>query len=80
MSPLGHNQLRTLLFMASPGSLLVTPADKVVQSLERRGLVGPFHRLNGCGTRITPNGMRALADAFEAGELNQFLRFPKRRK
>lgn len=71
---LGAKQLELLLFLAKPGSILMTPADRVVLSLERRGLLKPYKRVDGCGTVITPNGMRALADAYEAGRLRQFFR------
>ena len=69
---LGPEQLRTLMMMASPSSILVTPPDRCVRSLEKRGLVAPFK--GDKGRRITPTGMRVLADAFETGKLDQFMK------
>lgn len=78
---LGRNQLERLMGLASPGCLLVVGTDKVSRSLVKRGLIAPKDgndRFAFLG--ITPNGMRVLADAFEAGELEQFMKpFPPRR-
>lgn len=78
---LGKNQLQRLLGLASPGMLLVVGDDRVSKSLVARGLIAPrdgTDRLAFLG--ITPNGMRVLADAYEAGELAQFMKpFPPKR-
>jgi hypothetical protein len=71
MRPLGTQQLKLLLAMGSPSLLMVTPRDRVANSLLDRGYVRDVD--NG-GTRVTPAGMRALADAYEAGLLDQFER------
>jgi hypothetical protein len=68
--PLGTQQLKLLLAMGSPSLIMLTPPDRVAQSLIDRGYAGDWR--NG-GTRITPAGMRALADAYEAGLLEQFM-------
>lgn len=66
---LGKHQLGLLLALGTPGTLLPVP-DRVARSLAKRGLLSEYR---GC-LRITPAGMRALADAFEAGQLEQFMR------
>lgn len=77
MPPLGKNQLERLLGLASPSSLLVVGGDRVIRSLERRGLVAPAVKDRpDAWLQITPAGMRALADALEAGQLNQFFKWP----
>jgi hypothetical protein len=68
---LGKNQLKLLMAMGSPSMLLMTPCTGEAKSLERRGLVASYR--GGGATRITPAGMRALADAYEAGQLEQFM-------
>jgi hypothetical protein len=74
---LGKNQLHRLLGLASPGMMLVVGGDRVSNSLVKRGLIGPRTDDPNAFLGITPNGMRALADAFEAGELQQFMKpFP----
>lgn len=65
--PLGKQQLRLLMLLGRPGTVMVTPADSVARSLGRRGL------LSEAGDRITPSGLRALADAMESGQLEQFM-------
>ncbi len=64
--PLGKNQLELLRQLANPWLQLIV-GDRVAHSLERRGL------LRACGEgsffQITPNGMRAVAAAWEAGEV-----------
>jgi hypothetical protein len=78
MRPLGKNQLQRLLGLASPGTLLIVGDDPVSLSLVQRGYLAPKtdnDRFAWLG--ITPSGMRALADAFEAGKLQQFFKpFP----
>lgn len=75
---LGKNQLERLMGLASPGCLLIVGNDKVSRSLVKRGLLWPKDdndRFAWLG--ITPAGLRALADALEAGELQQFMKpFP----
>jgi len=79
MRPLGKQQLQRLLGLASPSSLLIV-GDAVSKSLVKRGLLKPnFPDDWGTWHRITPAGMRVLADAYEAGLLDQFMKeFPKR--
>lgn len=72
MKPLGKRQLEALMRLASPGVAIVVP-DKVDRSLERRGYLKPLTGRSDGFLRITPAGLRALADAFERGELEQFL-------
>jgi hypothetical protein len=77
--PIGKLQLRLLMGLSSPSMMMVV-GDAVSASLVKRGLLRPnfpddpeaFHR-------ITPAGMRALADAYEAGQLEQFMKPLKRR-
>jgi hypothetical protein len=81
MKPLGKLQLERLLGLASPSMLLVV-GDAISESLVKRGLLKPRlpnrpHAWHG----ITPAGMRALADAYQAGQLKQFMKpFPPKRK
>jgi hypothetical protein len=78
--PLGPKQLERLLGLASPSALLVVP-DKLSKSLAARGLVAPYFEDDpDAWHRITPAGMRALATAYEAGQLEQFMtKFPPKR-
>lgn len=78
MRPRGINQLHRLLGLASPSCLLIVAGDKVSKSLAARGYCAPhFPDKPDAWHRITPSGMRALADAYEAGHLNQFMKkFP----
>lgn len=77
---LGKNQLRRLMGLASPGCLLVVADDRVSVSLRRRGLAAPaYSDQPDAFLQITPNGLRALADAYEAGELKQFFKLPHER-
>jgi hypothetical protein len=81
MRPLGKLQLELLLALASPSMLRVV-GDDISQSLVKRGLLKPRFRTSPDAFHgITPAGMRALADAYEAGKLKPFMKpFPKRRK
>lgn len=69
MRPLGKRQIETLIGLASPASAMVI-GNAVTAALARRGLVA----LHGSGkepnamVQITPSGLRALADAWEAGK------------
>lgn len=73
-APLGLQQLRILILVASPTCVMMTP-DKVSAALVRRGLLRQDHyrdrdgrdRAGSCA--ITPEGLRALAAAMEAGRV-----------
>lgn len=80
--PLGKHQLRRLMGLASPGCMLVVAHDAVSKSLVKRGLTAPkLPDEPDAWHGITPNGLRALADAFETGKLQQFMKpFPPERK
>lgn len=80
MRPLGKLQLERLLGLASPSMLMVV-GDAISKSLVRRGLLRPnFRNKPEAWHRITPAGMRVLADAYEAGRLKQFMKpFPPKR-
>jgi hypothetical protein len=73
--PLGKNQLSMLLSLSNPGNLMVV-GDKMSESLERRGLARHYAEKKGRPNgfiRITPAGLRALADAYEIGLIDQFM-------
>ena len=70
MSRLGDQQIRLLIVLATPDRGLLTP-DKVSASLVRRGLLAE-DKPGGCSV-ITPAGLRALADAMEAGRVKHCL-------
>lgn len=78
--PLGKLQLERLLGLASPSMLLVV-GDKLSESLVKRGLLKPrIKKRPNAWHGITPAGMRVLADAFESGDLKQFMKpFPPKR-
>lgn len=75
--PLGKRQIERLMGLASPSMLMIV-GDAVSKSLVERGLLRPnFPEDPDAWHRITPEGMRALADAYEAGQLEQFMKpFP----
>lgn len=77
---LGKLQLGLLMALSSPSTLRVV-GDPLSESLVRRGLLKPyFPDSPEAWHRITPAGMRLLADAFEAGQLDQFMKnFPSKR-
>ncbi len=79
MRPLGKLQLERLMSLASPSMLMVV-GDKVSKSLVARGLLKPkFEDSPDAWHRITPAGMRVLADAYETGQLDQFMKpFPRK--
>ncbi len=81
MRPLGKHQLERLMGLASPSCLMVV-GDAVSRSLVKRGLLMPyFPDKPDAWHRITPSGLRVLAEAFEAGQLDQFMKsFPPKRK
>lgn len=63
--------------LGSPSTLLVVGGDLVSRSLVKRGLVAPrLPEKPDAWLQITPAGMRALADAYEAGQLDQFFKWP----
>lgn len=73
MHPLGKRQLERLLGLASPSMMLVV-GDALSASLVGRGLLTPhFPDQADAWHRITPAGMRALADVYEAGLLDRFM-------
>lgn len=73
--PLGNNQLRQLFALACPGMILIVADDRLSQSLLKRGFTKPIDvKRPDRAHRITPAGLRALADALEAGKLEQFMR------
>lgn len=80
MRPLGKLQLEFLMGLASPSFLMIV-GNAVSKSLVKRGLLKPhFPDTPEAWHRITPLGMRALADAYEAGHLDQFMKkFPPNR-
>ena len=67
MTPLGNKQLRSLKAIGSPGTALVV-ADRHSRSLVKRGLAAKA--TPGGMVHITASGLRALADAVEAGRIN----------
>ena len=77
MRRLGKLQLERLMSLASPSCLMVV-GDSISKSLVRRGLLKPnFPDKPDAWHRITPSGMLALADAYDAGLLDQFMKtFP----
>lgn len=78
MRPLGKQQIQRLMSLASPSCLMIV-GDKVSASLVARGLLKPnFPDKPDAWHRITPAGMRLLADAYEAGHLDQYMKkFPR---
>lgn len=78
--PLGKLQLEFLMGLASPSCLMVV-GNAVSKSLVARGLLKPhFPDKPDAWHRITPVGLRALADAFEGGQLDRFMKtFPPQR-
>ena len=68
MRPLGSKQRELLGALASPARLLIV-GNTVAESLTRRGLLAPQGNKGDSFYQITPAGMRALADEWEAGRL-----------
>lgn len=66
---IGKQQLSLLMFLAGPDRLMVTPRDSVARSLVARGLLADDRG----GTRITADGLRALANEMDAGRVAAFL-------
>lgn len=65
---IGHRQLELLTILARPGTYLVSGESKRTFGLVRRGLCAADE--NGNGVTITANGLRALADAADAGRVD----------
>ena len=61
---IGSNQLNRLILLGSPTRAFLVP-DEVSRSLIKRGLVSDESGL----IRITPAGLRALADEMDAGRV-----------
>lgn len=74
--PLGKLQLERLAHMTALGRFLVVADDRVSKSLARRGLTKSHGDRPDSFHHITPNGLRAVADAMEAGLLEKFTRLP----
>lgn len=68
---LGWRQLAELSMCASPATLLLTP-DKVTRSLVARGLMRQREKDKGAAC-ITAAGLRTLANAMDAGVLDDAL-------
>ena len=66
--PLGSRQRELLGKMGCPGRFLIV-GDKVVESLARRGLLAAQGKRGDSFYQITPAGLRALAEEWEAGRL-----------
>lgn len=73
MTALGRRQLELLALLGSPGRVMLTPRGRAGESLLTRGLVRGWPEPGNDGTRINPAGLRALADALEAGRLDAIL-------
>lgn len=67
---LGHNQLRVLVMLGSPTMSLVVPGPEC-RSLISNGLLKTSD--TGGMASITPKGLRALADAMDAGRVDDAL-------
>ena len=68
---IGDRQLRMLIVMASPGRTLVV-GDRESAAMERRGWLKSEHG-DGDLLTITADGLRALADAMDAGRVGPML-------
>lgn len=66
---IGNRQLRLLVLLACPDRMMVTPRDSVARSLLKRGLLADDKG----GTRITADGLRALAAEMDSGKVAAFL-------
>jgi hypothetical protein len=69
---LGKHQLKLLAGLGSPFTLLVV-GDALSASLVKRGLLEATGRSGDSFFRITPAGLRELADALDRGDLEQFV-------
>ena len=75
MTPIGKNQLR-LLRQLGPHLMLVV-GDKLSASMVKRGLLQSAASDGDAFFHLSPNGLRALADAIDAG-LVEPLQLPKK--
>jgi hypothetical protein len=58
--------------------MLLVVGDSLSKSLVKRGLLAPKKPGNpDAWHQITPAGLRALADAFEQGRLEQYFKWPE---
>lgn len=65
---LGKHQLNFLAGMAGTGSAVIV-GDKLVRSLAKRGLLRSLSEKGSSFYTITPDGLRAVADALDSGAL-----------
>lgn len=80
MTPLGKHQIELLRQMANPWLRLIV-GDKTTESLVKRGLLAPRSKDKDSFYQITPAGMRAVADLWEAKKIKfERPKKPKRRK
>jgi hypothetical protein len=73
MRPLGKNQIARLAAIAAPGTALIV-GDDISQALIDRGLAASDGQPN-VFVRITPKGLRHLADLADRGKVD--LSIPK---
>jgi hypothetical protein len=67
---IGAQQLQRLITLSSVGCMLIV-GDRLSKSLVKRGLLADDGKGNWC--RITPAGLRALADEMETGRVEDAL-------
>ena len=72
---LGKHQIRLLVQLGTPALMLVVP-DRLSRSLEKRGLVASRSKRTDGFIGITPAGLRALADLYDAGKLDKIVGEP----
>lgn len=72
---IGPQQLQRLITLSSLGCMLIV-GDRLSESLVRRGLLADDGKGDWC--RITPAGLRALADEMEAGRVEDALEVMRR--
>lgn len=78
---LGALQLERLFALANPSMYLIVGDDRLSQSLVRRGLLRPKSRKHPRAMlHITPSGLRALADAYERGDLKRLMKWRRRKR
>lgn len=71
MRPITDEQVRTLLFMASPAGFAAGP-KRDFAGLEKRGLVTAAELGRGV-YRITAAGLRTLADEMDSGRVKRLI-------
>lgn len=79
MRPLGKRQIDLLAMMTSVGRALVVP-NEVSKALCKRGLMEVSGRDIDGFVVVTPNGLRALADAMDAGKISHIPDWEKLKK